>query len=284
MNFATTRLFWLSEVDLRDSDIATLLYDWPTWLITVGLFCGMSAANEIGFRLGRRSHLKETESSRSASASLKASVLGLVALLLAFSFSATTSRFDIRQRIVLDQANAVGTCYQRAGLLEDEARDQIRAILRSYVRVRLEHSAGGDEPVAVTRAGEEIDRLLAGLWSAVEDANRKHPETIRNSMIVPAANEVIDLSSTRTWANRNHLPDSVLILLLASVLVSGLLLGHSSGQTALRHVGLWLASNLILALTMFVVLDFDRPRRGLIRVDQTPLIELNASFDAPGNP
>ena len=97
-------------------------------------------------------------------------------------------------------------------------------------------------------------------------------------MIVPAANEVIDLSSTRAWAGRNHLPGPVLVLLLASVLVSGLLLGHSSGQAGNRHAPLWLVSNLIFALVLFVVLDFDRPRRGLIRVDPTPLVELESTL------
>jgi hypothetical protein len=255
-----------------------MFYDWPTWLITGGLFCGMSAANELGFRLGLRSHRVETEPSRSVSGALKGSVLGLVALLLAFSFSATTSRFDARQRIVLDQANAIGTCYLRAGLLDDRSRDRIREILRTYVRTRLDHSDAGYNPAEMKRKSEEIDRLLAGLWEVVEEANRLRPDGVRNSMIVPAANEVIDLSSTRAWAGRNHLPDSVLVLLLTSVLVSGLLLGHSSGQAGRRHAGLWVASNLILALVLFVVLDFDRPRRGLIRVDQRPLIELNAAI------
>ena len=101
---------------------------------------------------------------------------------------------------------------------------------------------------------------------------------VRNSLIVPAANEVIDLSSTRTWANRNHLPEPVLLLLMVSVLVACLLLGHSSGQAEWRHLSLWLAANTIFALVLYVVLDFDRPRRGLIRVDQTPMIELDASI------
>ena len=69
------------------------------------------------------------------------------------------------------------------------------------------------------------------LWSAIEDANQPaEPEKVRNSMIVPAANEVIDLSSTRSWANRNHLPSAVLIVLIASVLLACLLLGHSSSK------------------------------------------------------
>ena len=188
-----------------------MLYDWPTWLITVGLFLGMSAANEIGFRSGRRHQRAETDLTRTVSGALKGSVLGLVALLLAFSFSATTNRFDLRQRIVLDQANAVGTCYQRAGLLDDASRDRIREVLRDYVRARLDLAKAGNHLAELTRATGRIDRLLTGLWSAVEEANRIHPDVVRNSMIVPAANEVIDLSSTRAWASRNHLPDPVLI-------------------------------------------------------------------------
>jgi len=255
-----------------------MLYDSPTWVIALGLLCAMSAADEIGFRVGARGRERETDPSRAAATALKGSVFGLVALLLGFSFSATTARYDLRQRLVLDQANAVGTCHLRAGLLESSPGERIRASLRRYVRAHLEYAAAGDDHAALSRAGAEIDRILDDLWAAVEEANRRSPDAVRNSLIVPAVNDVIDLSSTRAWAGRNHLPAPVLTLLLAGVLVSSLLLGHSSGQAGRRHVGLWLASNLILVLVMYVVLDFDRPRRGLIRVDQTPLAELESTL------
>jgi hypothetical protein len=258
-----------------------MLYDSPTWLIAVGLFFALLTANEAGFRSGIRGRHGETELSRSAATALKGSIFGLVALLLGFSFSATTARYDLRQRLVLDQANAVGTCHLRAGLLEESSGDRIRASLRRYIRAHLDYVAVGSDRAAAARAAQEIDRILPDLWAAVEEANRKSPDAVRNSLIIPAANEVIDLSSTRNWASRNHLPTPVLVLLLASVLVSGLLLGHSSGQSGRRHVGLWLATNLILALVMYVVLDFDRPRRGLIRVDQTPLVELESAIQEP---
>jgi hypothetical protein len=260
-----------------------MLRDWPTWLIVTGLLGLMLAANELGFRTGRRSQADETELSRTVANSFKGSIFGLVALLLGFSFSATTGRYDLRQRIVLDQSNAIGTCHQRAGLLDVGSRDQIRSILKAYLGSRLLQYRAGRNEAAFADAQAEIDRRLAELWTAVEDANRRAPDMVRNSLIVPAANEVIDLSSTRTWANRNHLPEPVLLVLLASVLVACLLLGHSSGQAGRRHRNLWLAANVIFALVLYVVLDFDRPRRGLIRVDQTPLIELNASLEGrPG--
>ncbi len=245
------------------------LFDLPTWQITTALLCLMLIANEIGFRVGRKNQRSETDVSRTVSNALKGSVFALVALLLAFSFSATTSRYDLRHRLVLDQANAIGTCYLRAGLLEETARNEIQNALRQYITARLDLT-NTNSPELITK----IDNLLNQLWKAVESANNANPERVRNSMIVPAANEVIDLNSTRAWANRNHLPNPVLFLLLASLVISCFLLGHSSGQAGVRHVGLWIASNVILTLVMFVILDFDRPRRGLIQVDQTPLVEL----------
>lgn len=254
------------------------LQDWPTWLIVIVLMALLVAANELGLRLARRHPHGESELSRKVSSAFKASIFGLVALLLGFSFSATTSRYDLRQRIVLDQANAIGTCHLRAGLLDDASRDRIQGLLRRCVAVRVEQHRNGRDPASFVREQNEIDRLLKELWTAVEDASRRDPDRTFKSQIVTAANEVIDLSSTRTWANRNHIPEPVLAVLVLSALLASLLMGHSSGQTERRHLTLWFASNAIFALVFYVVLDFDRPRRGLIQVDQTPLIELNSSL------
>jgi hypothetical protein len=261
-------------------EFEAMLYDVPTWAIVVGLLVLSLVANELGFRHGHNRHDQETELSKTVSNTLKGSIFALVALLLAFSFSATSSRYDMRQRLVLDQANAIGTAYLRAGLLGTAARDAIRGTLRQYVQVRLESYRSGYH---TARSGElqlQIERLMSDLWREVERENASNPEAIRTSLIVPAANEVIDLSSSRAWANRNHLPDPVLALLLTSVIISSLLLGHSSGQAGRRHPGLWLASNVVLVLVLYVVLDFDRPRRGIIRIDQAPLTELQAALEA----
>jgi hypothetical protein len=258
-----------------------MLYDTPTWAIVIGLLLVSLAANELGFRYGRHRQGRESELSKTVSNTLKGSIFALVALLLAFSFSATSNRYDMRQRLVLDQANAIGTAYLRAGLLGESARDEIRALLRRYLDARLEHFRAGYRTPRAQATQKEIEALMNGLWAQVELQNAADPAAIRTSLIVQAINEVIDLSSSRVWANRNHLPEPVLVLLLCSVIISSLLLGHSSGQAASRHVGLWMASNVVLALVIYVVLDFDRPRRGVILVDQTPLVELRESWRKP---
>jgi hypothetical protein len=186
------------------AEILTMLYDWPTWLIVLGLLAAMLASNEIGFRGARWEHKRENDLSRTVSNALKASIFGFVALLLAFCFSATNARYDVRQRLVLDQANAIGTCYLRAGLLDDASKTRIQGLLRKYVDLRLEQYQAADDREVFDRRQAEIGTLLSDLWTAVEEANREAPDEVRNSLIVPAANEVIDLSSTRSWANRNH--------------------------------------------------------------------------------
>lgn len=254
------------------------IYDCQSWIIVASILALMFAANEASYRFGRVRSGEEPERVHGVSKALKASILGLVALLLGFSFSITSNRFNQRQRVVLDEANAIGTCYLRAGLLAEPTRTRIQATLRRYTDLRLEHFERALEPGEYVRTSKAMDATLLELWSAVEDSVKTNPELARTSQIVPAANAVIDMAATRAWASHNQMPSSVLALLAVCMVVSGGILGHSSGQTARRHVGLWVMLNVLVALVLFVVLDFDRPRRGLIQVNHAPLIELRESM------
>ena len=255
------------------------IYDWPIWVLVVSLLALTFVATEVGYRLGRAQRAEEPERSHTVSNALKASVIGLVALLLGFSYSMTTSRFEVRQRLVLDEANAIGTCYLRGGVLEEPARSRVQAALKRYTDLRLECFKLAVEPGEYQRTTEAMDAALVDLWSAVEDAVKADRQLAHTSQIIPAANEVIDLAATRAWANRNHMPPAVLLLLAICMVASSGLMGHSSGQVGRRHVGLWVNLNLLLLLVVFVVLDFDRPRRGFIQVNHAPLIELRESMN-----
>ena len=65
-----------------------------------------------------------------------AATLGLLAFILAFTFGLAASRFDSRMQVLLDEANAIGTTYLRAGMLPEQGK-QIRALLREYADARL---------------------------------------------------------------------------------------------------------------------------------------------------
>jgi len=255
-----------------------LINEMPTWVCALGLLVLMFVANEIGFRLSRVWNARESERSHSVSSSLKATIFGLVALLLGFSFSITSSRFQQRQSLVQDEANAIGTCYLRSGMLEEPHRGQIRQALRTYVDLRLEHFAKALNPTEFQRTTAEMNSALDDLWAGVAAGCLANHELARVSQIVPAANEVIDLSAKRAWTSQNHLPPSMLWLLGVCIVLSAGLTGHSSGQTEHRHVSLWIALNVLVLLVLYEILDFDRPRRGLIQVNHAPLVDVQKSL------
>jgi hypothetical protein len=255
------------------------IYTWPTWTLVAGLVALTVAATVIGYRAGRARQDTESDRAYGVTTGLKASVLGLVALILGFTYSMTSSRFDERQRLVLDEANAIGTCYLRAGLLKPATTDSTRDALRRYTDLRMALYEQALDPEAVRRISQEMDGQLSRLWAQVEQSARDDPDLTYYSSIVPAANTVIDLSSTRAWMMRNHVPPSVLLMLGVCMVASGALTGQSFGQVGRRSMGLWAIQNLVLAVVLYVILDFDRPRRGLIKVNHQPLVELRSSLN-----
>ncbi len=258
------------------------IYDWPIWIPAVTIFLLALGASELGFRYGR-SH-PVTESERGIVTTIRTSILGLVALLLGFSFAITSARFNDRSRLVMDEANAIGTCYLRAGLLGEPASSQIRTALRRYTDLRLISYERGTDSREFARLADSMHARLDELWLGVLQTGADRQLVIA-SEIVPAANEVIDLSATREWSRRFHMPPSVVWLLGLSIILCTAMTGHALGEAGPRHVGLLLGFTLLIVMVAFVVLDFDRPRRGLIRVDQSPLIQLQKSLQtAPAAP
>ncbi len=116
-----------------------LMYDINAGLIAAILLVIALAAIEIGFRFGRRSQgAALDDDSKAHINATQASTLGILALLLAFTFSLSLQRFDTRSDAMVDEANAIGTAYLRAQMLPAPLRDETRALLRDYVDVRVE--------------------------------------------------------------------------------------------------------------------------------------------------
>lgn len=251
-----------------------LIYDGPLWIIIATILALAIAATEIGFRIGRARVSAEGKRGTPISGMIQGSIIGMIALLLGFSFSIATGRYNDRSRFVVDEANSLLGCYLRAGLLHEPARTRIRDLMRQYLDYRVAfmkyplHSAGSE------RADSAMNAATVRLWSEVTHALQSDPAASGPSNIVAAADEVVKTAAIRAWGVRNRLPASVLVLLTLCLVISSALVGYSSAEDGRRHTALWMAMNVIVLLVVFVILDFDRPMRGLIDVDQSPLIRI----------
>src|SRR5882724_12889817 len=121
------------------------LYDAPAALVAGVFLILLLAAVELGHAFGRRVDPGVWERSSGAYSTLAGAVLGLLGLLLAFSFGMADARYSARKALVLKEANAIGTAYLRTSFLDASAEPRMKALMRRYVDMRVEYHAAGSD-------------------------------------------------------------------------------------------------------------------------------------------
>ncbi len=258
-----------------------IMYDKNSFLIAAILFVSMVAVIEIGSWLGLRRASSTAESLKTQLNGLQGSLLGILALLLGFTFSQSLQRYDVRSAAVVDEANAIGTTFLRLDLLPEDQRDASVDLLREYIETRIQAGA-----ISMDRLDERqpiIDRSIAlqnELWriAAVAAQMTDRPATV--NLYLQSLNELIDANASRNAALGRHVPELVLFLLYGTFLLTGSLVGYASGVSGTRASrGTYVLVSLIVVL-VFIIIDLDRPRRGLIEVNQSSLVDLRSLSDA----
>jgi hypothetical protein len=243
----------------------------PIFSATLALLLG---ATEVGFRLGRRTGEDIGDAARSQFSTVQASVLGLLALLLGFTFSMSVTRFETRRQLVLQESNAIGTAFLRTRLLPEPHKTEAASLLRRYVDVRLAFAGAGTDSVKLRQANEETQRLHDALWVHAVAAGEKDPRAVTTGLFIQSLNEVIDLHAKRVTALESRVPVSIHALLYAASALSLALVGCGWGLTGRRHLLITMTLAVLVAAVVALILDLDRPREGLIRVSQQSMINL----------
>ncbi|MBP8231605.1 hypothetical protein [Rhizorhabdus sp.] len=248
----------------------------PLAAIGLALLCVLALAMEIGRRwqglLSRKGNGKRQGSP--VPDHLLTAMLGLLALLLGFTFSLALNRYEDRRALVVAEANALGTAYLRSQLLEEPARERLQPLLSAYVDLRAAWSQRSD-------AGAEDPRqasLQKRIWAEVGRAVRSDPSQQLTRGLMDAVNESFDLAATRTAARGAHIPEAVLEILCLSAVLAALMLGYTIGASGKHHIYAALLLLLLLALALTMIFDLERSVSGTIQVSQEPMKLLRASM------
>jgi hypothetical protein len=247
-----------------------------------GLFVGIVIlvlfSVEGGYRLGRYRSNRSQEEKEAPVGGMVGATLGLLAFILAFTFGLAAERFETRRRLLLDEANAIGTTYLRAGMLPEE-REEVRTLLRTYVEVRLEAVRTGNIAEGIRRSEE----LQGELWAKTVALGEKNPASIVVGLFVQSLNEVIDLHAKRVRAGlRNRIPGPIWIALFAVAVLSLGTMGYHSGLSRTTRSPAALAVALTFSVIIGLIADLDRPQEGIMKVSQQALIDLRQSMQVPG--
>jgi hypothetical protein len=251
-----------------------LLYNLDLELIFFSSIVAFLAVLELSFRLGRRSLSNVPSGEISELATIQGAMLGLLALLLGFTFSMAITRFEARKQLLLDEANAIGTTFLRAQILPEPARQEVSDLLRHYVDVRIESSQFQADQQKINQAMARTDQLQRQLWAQATAMGEQHPRSVPTGLFISSLNEVIDLYTKRLVAIENHVPEIIIILLYFIAVTSFGVMGYSSGAGGRRNFFTTVIASVAIAAVIIVIIDLDRPWRGLIKISQKQMIEL----------
>jgi hypothetical protein len=238
----------------------------PTELFVLTVFFGILVSLEFGLYLGRRAIARGAKEEKGFAA-LEGALFALLGLLVAFTFSGAASRFDSRRMLISEEANDIGTAYLRLDLLPPGLQPELRELFRRYTDSRL----------AVYKKLPDLDAARAELARSVDLQNQiwaksvaavQTPGTIASApmLLIPAVNQMIDITGTRTMSALIHPPIIIYLLLLLLTLACSVLSGRAAAPTGRSWLHI-IGFAVVMSLTCYMILDVEYPRAGLIRID-----------------
>jgi hypothetical protein len=256
-------------------------------LFAFGLFLGMLLFLEIGRRASLRQMKEDSGTAGEGVGAVDGAVFALLGLLIAFTFSGASSRFDARRQLIVEETNDIGTAYLRLDLLPTDLQPALRESFRRYLDARIEvyrkisEIAVGKESLS-KEALVKANELQTQIWRQAVAASRAEGASLAAPLLLlPALNAMIDITTTRTMATQMHPPTVVFVMLFGLALAASLLAGYGMIGGKLRSWLHMLGFALVMAIAIYVIMDIEYPRLGLIRVDafDQALIDLRESMN-----
>ena len=237
-------------------------------LFALLLFAGMLILLEAGRRLGIKRRSKESESERGSLATIDGAVFALFGLVVAFTFSGAATRFNDKRALIAEEANTIETAYLRLHLLPEKAQPELQELFRRYVDSRLETYRRLPDMSAAEEEMAESKKIQGDIWTkAVAATALKNAHADAGKLLLPALNNMIDITTTRTMALHTHPPNVIYVLLFIFALICSLLAGYRMSMGIHRS---WLhivSFALVTVIVAYVIIDVEYPRTGLIRLE-----------------
>jgi len=236
-------------------------------LYAVLLFLGMLTLLEVGRRLGVSRRPKESEGERGSLGAVEGAVFALFGLMVAFTFSGAASRFNEKRMLIAEEANAIETAYLRLNLVPQEAQSALQELFRQYLDSRLETYRKLPNMEAAKLEMAKSKKLQEEIWTDAVVATvlpKSHPDA--GKLLLPALNNMIDITTTRSMALQTHPPRIIYALLFGLGLICSLLAGYRMSSDKHRSWLHILGFTVITVIIVYVMLDAEYPRAGLIRL------------------
>ncbi len=246
--------------------------------LLAGLFGSLLLVGAFGRYLGKRRSTQCGTDAKSFAMTILGASLGLMGLILGFTFSMAVNRYNDGKALVASEANAVGTAYLRSKTLPKFEQQQTQAVFEKYADTLLAHYALTPDMHAFNESLKAIQVVQSELWSQAKLLAERNPQMVPTGIYLQALNEMFDRASDREQFIRHRVPEVIFGLLGISALLTMGLSGYVSGLSEGRGLVMTSVFSLLIVMVIGIIIDLDRPRRGLIQVDAALMSEVRAGM------
>ncbi|WP_276133466.1 hypothetical protein [Polluticoccus soli] len=252
---------------MNDNLPLPFLLRYDAWVLVIILFLLMIVFIRLGAYFGRHRKRKEEYQDNPANSTVYGSILGLLAFILGFTFSMSGTRYENRHQAIVNEANCIGTAILRADIYPDSDRTILRTHFKNYLQARIDYIKAGPDLNKIAAADKALAHHQALLWGHAVWFSKHNPSILISGQMLPWLTDMFDAAEFTRNSEIIRVPQSVVIMLFSLSLIGAFFLGYLSVGKGrfdwVTGIGFCVLSSIVI----FITLDLDRPRRGLIDMD-----------------
>lgn len=239
-------------------------------LMLISSYIGKLTGNYIRKKTGTEEKLPETSA-----------LIALLFFLLAFTFGMSGDRYDSRRKVVVEEANIIGTAILRSDLYPDSTRILFRNDFKDYVETRISYYEVGADVKGIFKADSLSQIISAKLWKRASTLSKDPANLAATQQMIPALNDMIDITTTRLSGEKAKVPQSILVMLFFLAMIIAFYGGYSEGRKGKIDWLVQIGFCVLVSLVILFTLDLDRPRRGFVNLDMPnqTIIDLRKNFN-----
>lgn len=256
----------------------SILNQTEAWIIALLLFILMLISSFAGKVAGNYIRNKKPTEEKSTETS---ALIALLFFLLAFTFSMSSDRYDSRRKIVVDEANIIGTAILRSDLYPDSTRALFHKDFKDYVETRILYYETGPHTKGILRADSLSQVISSKLWKRAAKLAKDPNNLAATQQMIPALNDMIDVTTSRLSGEKAKVPESILVMLFFLSMIIAFYGGYSEERKGRVDWIVQIGFCLLVSLVILFTLDLDRPRRGFVNLDMPnqTIIDLRKNFE-----
>jgi hypothetical protein len=254
------------------------LFQVPTVLITFVYFIFIFVLNWAGYRVRKKIHERNRDRDTSFGAA-EGSLLGLMALLLAFTFNLANTKYESRRQVIIDEANLLNTAILRHQLYNDSVKQILIPDLRRYLESRISYYDAGDAPAKIKAALDDGNRAFNAIWNRTAQLRNVAEDGSRAEQMIPVLISLDNMAINREAGRVALIPTLVILILLLLVFASSFLMGFGT-KPGNRNPTAAFGFAFMTTVVLFLIMELNRPRQGFINLQNAEqrIVNLRKSF------